>query len=169
MKKSILLGLLIMSNVQQIECQEVPLAYTEWKHITYNDDYFASIVPKEFDSLVYNAATESGTPMPILTALIWCESKYDKNAVNLNTNGTWDGGLLQLNSQNYAEFKWRFNNNKDYDVFDPKTNLMIGCKYLMWIYNNKKIGKGKWFDTIVFWNGSKESSKKLARFVLGHR
>lgn len=169
MKKTILLISIFLISAQLDSAQEIPLVYSKFKYISPDDMYYSQVIPEKFKGLVMNAAAEYGIPLPILVALIWSESRYDENALNFNSNGTYDEGLLQLNSANYYEFKQRFNNNKDYNPNDPQQNIRIGCKYLIWIYNNPKIGKGKWFNTIVFWNGSKKSSIKLAKFVLGYR
>jgi len=168
--KSLIVLLTISLVVPQIDsAQELPLIYTKFKYISKDDNYYSEVIPEKYKMLILNSAARWGLPVPILASLVWAESRYYSDAININKNDTTDRGLLQLNSSNYEEFKWRFNNNEDYDPHDPETNLRIGCQYLIWIYNNPKIGKGKWFNTIVFWNGSKESSKKLARFVLGYR
>ncbi len=169
MKNIIFLSTILLMSPQLDSAQEIPLVYSKFKYISPDDLYYSQVIPERFKGLVMNAAARYGIPLPILTALIWSESRYNENALNFNSNETVDEGLMQLNSSNYKEFKERFNNNKDYDLSDPQQNIRIGCQYLVWIHDNPKIGKGKWFNTIVFWNGSKESSIKLAKFVLGYR
>lgn len=169
MKNTIFLLTILLLSPQLDSAQEIPLVYSKFKYISPEDIYYSQIIPERFNGLVMNAAARYAIPLPILTSLIWAESRYDEEALGFNSNGTYDEGLMQLNSSNYNEFKERFNNGKDYDPIDPETNLRIGCQYLMWLYTNPKIGKGKWFNTIVFWNGSKQSSIKLAKFVLGYR
>ena len=130
-------------------------------------EYYARIIPPKYLALIFEASGRYGIPLYILTGLIWSESRYNTNCVNRNNNGTFDVGLMQLNSANTAEFSERFNFGKRFNPKNPVDNLRIGCQYLNWIYYNLKIGKGGWYKTLVFWNGSKKSSIILAKFVLG--
>ncbi len=132
----------------------------------YTDIKYKYIIPDEYVLLVMKNASKYHIPVYILTGLIWHESKWNFLALNHNNNGSIDAGIMQLNSVNYDEFKWRFNNNKDMDWFKVEQNIVIGCKYLQWIYNNKKLGNYSWYKTIVRWNGNKKSSKILAKSVL---
>jgi soluble lytic murein transglycosylase-like protein len=116
--------------------------------------------------MIFAHSVRYNIPLSILGKLIDAESEFDKSATNWNSNGTFDAGLMQLNSSNYAEFKWRFNNGRNYDPYDPETNLRIGCQYLSWIYSNRIIGQGSWYKTLVFWNGSKKSSRIFAKNIL---
>lgn len=167
MKKSLALAITTLLILCPIFSQQIPIVKVAYFKSIPMEDYYARIIPKEYLALVFKASADYQIPLYILTALIYVESRFDKNAVNYNSGGRGtDQGLMQLNSRNYAEFKWRFNNGRKYDPFDPKTNLRIGCKYLVWIYNNPYIGKGSWYNTLVFWNGSKESSKTFAKFIL---
>lgn len=69
----------------------------------------------------------------ILLGLIQVESNFNPDATNLNTNGTSDRGLMQINS---GTSKWLWGRafpEEPYDVcklYDPKINITLGTLYL---------------------------------------
>jgi soluble lytic murein transglycosylase-like protein len=84
--------------------------------------------------LTRKMATKYKAPVEYILAIITTESAWRSLAIGTNKNDTKDSGLMQLNSRNYEEFKWRFNNYEDYDPLNSETNLQIGIQYLVYLY-----------------------------------
>ena len=96
----------------------------------------------------YIASIQYQIPPSYLIRLVEKESRFDKDAISKNKNGTFDVGLLQHNSKYYDDFKWRYNKGKDYDPYDIRDNLKIGCKHLLTLYKHT----GSWRATVIAWN-----------------
>jgi membrane-bound lytic murein transglycosylase MltF len=66
------------------------------------------------------------------------ESGWDPRAVHLNANGTWDRGLMQLNSSWYNDADWA----------DPEANLAASAKHIAMLRS-----KGlSWWHTAIAYN-----------------
>lgn len=89
-----------------------------------------------------------GIPVSILYPLIYTESTFNPDAVNKNSDGSIDYGLMQLNSKYLKYFYWKFNNNVAIDPMNARENLRIGCAYLLHLYNYT----GSWRDAIWAYN-----------------
>lgn len=63
----------------------------------------------------------------LVRAIIQCESEGEIRALNINTNGTRDCGLMQINSRNH---KWLKQKLGITDFFDPSQNIKSGCYIL---------------------------------------
>jgi len=50
-------------------------------------------------------------------------------AVNLNENGTYDRGIMQLNSASFPNIDWK----------DPETNIRAGVGYIRFLMNRPEI------------------------------
>jgi soluble lytic murein transglycosylase-like protein len=74
--------------------------------------------------------------------VMYCESSGREKVIGKNTNGTFDSGLFQINSETE---KWLENSiyNKELDMLNAETNV----KAASWIVRN--IGDWSW------WNSSK--------------
>ena len=74
--------------------------------------------------------------------VVYCESRGKRTAIGYNTNGSFDSGLFQVNSETE---KWLENTiyNKELDMLNAETNV----KSASWIVRN--IGDWSW------WNSSK--------------
>lgn len=143
-------------------------------HTLVNPDVRIGYSNKSIDTVIIQgkillASVKYKIPYSVLYSLIKHESEFNPIALNINKNGKgFDQGLMQLNSRNYPEFVWRFNNGEKYDPYNIDDNIRIGCSYLLWIYSARTIGNHSWYKTIVFWNGSKESSKVFAKKILAY-
>lgn len=77
---------------------------------------------REIASLVLEAAVEHNIQdVEILFALMWVESRFQPNAVNVNTTSL-DRGLFQLNSLTYAAYPTRY-------FFDIEWNIRTGVQH----------------------------------------
>ena len=74
--------------------------------------------------------------------VIYCESRGKRTAIGYNTNGSYDSGLFQVNSET-EEWLETSIYNKELDMLNAETNVMAAS----WIVRN--IGDWSW------WNSSK--------------
>lgn len=85
-------------------------------------------MPVEHQKYIYDKVSEpdSNVTYELFLAMIACESEFDNECVNINTNGSKDVGYCQINSVNWDDFE------EDYglgDLSDPYQNLDAG--YIM--------------------------------------
>ena len=87
-------------------------------------DYFTEICGSAAvaDTILSNAA-ENEISVSLAFALAWKESNFKPAARNMNTNGSVDRGLFQLNSR-YFKFQ------KEEDVYNFRVNTERGLKHL---------------------------------------
>ena len=85
-------------------------------------------------------------PITLLMALIEVESNFNPRAVNKhNGDGSRDYGLMQLNSDTFAEY------SRD-ELLDVDNNLLLGCSYLRGLYDKY----GNWYMAVYRYNGRGE-------------
>lgn len=78
-----------------------------------------------------------GVPPSLVLSVIQQESGGISNAVNTNSNGTTDVGLMQLNSSNF-DSSGNFSPNSQVQGFnpnDPQQNVQAGTAYLSYLTN----------------------------------
>jgi len=80
----------------------------------------------------------------LLVKIAWCESKFDDNAIHINSDGTIDYGLFQLNSYWWDGWKYR----------EGKTNI----KKALEIY--QKVGIEPWERSQKCWGKIKGLKKQ---------
>lgn len=93
-------------------------------YVAYASPLFTDIPvpPDEVRSYFYTFAAQYGISEQLLTAISWCESRYNVSAKNTNTNGTSDRGLMQINDVHLAELSRL---GLDRDV--PSDNVQFGA------------------------------------------
>lgn len=118
-------------------------------------------IPEQYKTIVNKLCKENDVPLYVFAKLIQSESRWKVNAKRtnylynkegkpvLNKDGTRkihsiDRGIAQLNSLNYEEFAWRFNENKVVDPYDANMSLKISCRYLSWLYDRTH----SWYDAV---------------------
>lgn len=81
---------------------------------------------------IVEAASESGMPADIIAGMIWAESRGDLAAQTTNGgNGLSDAGLMQINSNTFADLKARHPDLLgDARVNDASDNILAGALYL---------------------------------------
>lgn len=105
-------------------------------------------------------------PAELLWAIAKTESRFNANAINKNTNGSSDYGLMQINSihKSWLE-KSGISIN---DLYNPAINIKVGAKILSLCLN-----KHGWnFKAINCYNGRIENnpySKRVFDFVRERR
>ena len=83
----------------------------------------------------------------ILYSIAKIESNLNPNAINRNTNGSIDMGLMQINSVHLKELK-KLGYIKEH-LFEPKINIYAGAWILKQCFNKHGVGK----DGITCYNG----------------
>lgn len=94
------------------------------------------IVKEDVLSLVEKYGSKHGVDPKLILAVIQAESNFNVNAVNLNTNGTTDRGIMQLNSNTAPWLAKRI--GIEYKVgieFIPEYAIEMGTLYLSDHYN----------------------------------
>lgn len=87
------------------------------------------IYPVKYKEIVMTESKNSGVDPYLIFAVIKQESRFDKNAVSKkNAKGLMqimDNTAIEIIKNNSTSFT-----SVNYDIFDPKTNISIGTKYL---------------------------------------
>lgn len=97
----------------------------------------AIAVPAVANATCWEAASQSnGIPVDVLKAVAKTESNFNPKAVNKNSNGTYDIGMMQINSGWLP--KLEAYGVTELSLYDACTNLKVGA----WILSNnaKKLG-----------------------------
>ena len=125
----------------------------EAPHIIYTMVKYPS-PPKDFSSkllsYIEKVSNKAGVPYLLVLRVIEVESNWDKTAVNINSNGTRDNGLMQLNSKYVKDFIWEYGAKGV--KYQPNThaydNVYIGIKHLKALYNET----GSWKKAVQAYN-----------------
>ena len=75
------------------------------------------------------AAKYYKVPPQLLWAIAKKESKFNPNAKNKNKNGTYDIGLMQINTIHAKEL-WDKYKISQKDLYNPKLNIFVGAMIL---------------------------------------
>ena len=81
------------------------------------------IIETDIDALIVQVAAEYGLPWQLVRAVVWAESTFDPYAVSDHP----DYGLMQVWEQIWIDYGY---DPKDPIVYDPETNLRMGCQVL---------------------------------------
>jgi soluble lytic murein transglycosylase-like protein len=81
-------------------------------------------------------------PISLLFGIISVESDFDPAALNKNPNGTYDYGLMSLNSNTFKSY------TRD-QLYDIDTNLKLGCEYLLKLKKRYRT----WGEAVIHYNG----------------
>lgn len=65
----------------------------------------------------------------VLWAVGDTESKHNPYAINKNTNGTYDVGVMQINSIHFEDLKRKYGIEPN-DLYDPKISIYVGASIL---------------------------------------
>lgn len=116
--------------------------------------FYSSTYTKDLNLtyLIIGASIVYKIPTNLLFALISAESDFDPKAVNHNTNGSTDRGLMQLNSRYFKGIR----------AFDANVNLQYGCKHLRKYYDRY----GTWEQAVTMYNGFSRKSTGYQAKVL---
>ena len=81
----------------------------------------------ELQAYTYEKCVQRGLEYPLVLALIWRESRFQTNAVNVNRNGTRDNGIMQINDVNKG---WLYEQLGIDNLMDPYQNIDAGTAML---------------------------------------
>lgn len=86
-----------------------------------------TVFPRKYTTWVEQYAEENQLPLDLVYAIVYCESRFDPNAVS----SVGARGLMQLMEPTFDWVKQRLDGEEkaDYDdMFDPETNIKYGCR-----------------------------------------
>ncbi len=92
--------------------------------------------------LITSYALEYDIPISLLLSIIYVESWFNPAAVNKNSNGTYDYGLMSLNSRTFKGYT-------DKQLYDEETNLQLGCEFLVMLKEKYRT----WGEAVIHYNG----------------
>lgn len=111
---------------------------------------------KEYSDLIWELSEKNNLSYELALAVMYQESKFDANMINVNRNGSHDGGLYQLNNRSIKDFKkyaieyCGLSENESIDVLDPKDNIILGIGNLVHLRNYYQ-EKGVNDEDIIFY------------------
>ncbi len=86
-------------------------------------------------SYLDDKAFESGLSTDLILALIQVESNFNVDLIHKNTNGSYDYGLMQINSVNH---KWLQDELGELDFLNPYDSILAGIYMLEQIAKHSK-------------------------------
>ncbi len=103
--------------------------------------------PKKYADIVEQAAAMYNVDPNLIYAVIKQESNFNKNAVS----GAGAKGLMQIIDPTSKQMARKIDtiDSKNYDIFDPYTNIHIGTKYLSYLI---KYFDGNYYLAIIAYN-----------------
>ena len=75
-------------------------------------------------------AQRSGIPERLLRAVARVESNFRADAVHVNTDGTRDVGVMQINSSHFPDLETRFHITEQILLERPCVNIAVGARIL---------------------------------------
>lgn len=110
------------------------------------------LIPEKYVSVVIQEAANYGIPLDIAIRLVYEESRWKEKAINRNDNGTFDYGLMQLNSRYFDIYPWQ-------------VNVQKGLAHLAALYKQT----GTWRQALVSYNaglnGGKNPPQRSVRYA----
>ena len=107
-------------NEPYIALETIPETETEWVEVLPEPD---PIIETDIDALIVQVAAEYGLPWQLVRAVCWVESRFNVYAKSDHP----DFGLMQVWEQVWIDYGY---DPKDPIVYDPETNLRMGCDVL---------------------------------------
>ena len=81
----------------------------------------------ELQAHTYEQCIKNDLSYPLILAIMWRESRFQLDAVNINQNGTQDSGVMQINDINKD---WLAQELGVEDLMDPRQNITAGTEML---------------------------------------
>jgi soluble lytic murein transglycosylase-like protein len=78
----------------------------------------------------YDTAKAYGVSYELVLAIIYHESGFQASATHLNTNGTTDWGLMQINDVCFSLLQRQMGISAMSDLLDPYKGIQAGCAIL---------------------------------------
>lgn len=99
------------------------------------------------------AGAQYGVNPSILYAIAKTESSLNPRAINLNANGSYDIGVMQINSSWLPTLR-RYGITESH-LWEPCTNIKIGA----WIYASNIVRLGNTWDAVGAYNAKTPSKR----------
>ncbi|MFI3169233.1 MAG: lytic transglycosylase domain-containing protein, partial [Faecalibacterium sp.] len=87
----------------------------------------------EYKTFTYAVSEAYGVSYELLLAIMYNESRFTVNATNVNTNGTVDRGLMQINEVCFSTLNTAIGLPSLDSLYDPGWNITSGA-YLIYYY-----------------------------------
>lgn len=114
-------------------------------------------------SCLMAAGQQYNVPPRLLESIAHVESNYRADAINRNKNGTFDVGVMQINSSWLPKLqKYGIELN---DLYDPCTNIHVGA----WILANEVARYGYNWEAIGAYNAGPYTDKNRHRKLSQYR
>ena len=91
---------------------------------------------------IMNYALRYDIPISLLFSIVSVESEFSPRATNKNSNGTYDYGLMSLNSRTFKAYSRE-------QLYEIEMNLRLGCEYLLRL----KKEYITWGEAVIHYNG----------------
>lgn len=117
---SVILDVAVTIHSPNCDCTEC--LYKEWD--------------TELRNYVSEVCDEKGIEEELVLGIIYNESRFQEDAVGSNTNGTYDYGLMQLNTVTYDFLHNSIGISSMDELLDPYTNIDAGTELLTYYYEN---------------------------------
>jgi soluble lytic murein transglycosylase-like protein len=117
-------------NTVKIASMDEPVAAETTDEIEFEYYYDSIPLSEEVQQFTWEMANEYSISYELVLAIAKVESNYDADVVS----HTRDSGLMQIHK---PTGKWIAEELelKEYDVFDPETNILMGIWYLDWLHS----------------------------------
>lgn len=98
-------------------------------------------VPIEYQDLIFNLCQKNNLNYEFVLSVFHYESKFNFNAINKNSNGSYDLGFCQLNSYFLGEYRdnavkyCNLSPNVKFNVFNPDHNIRAGIGTIAYLKN----------------------------------
>lgn len=114
----------------------VESAVGEYKQIREEPFRPEALSPELFE-VVVRECNASGIPINAALAIMKTETQsFSASAVNYNTNGTYDSGIMQINSSNIYTFAKKYNCPEfANDPHNAVNNITVGIRFFSELYN----------------------------------
>lgn len=91
--------------------------------------FVTSLIASDNENYYVSAGEAFGIEPWILWSVGDTESKHNPFAINKNSNGTYDVGVMQINSIHFQDLKQKYGIEPK-DLFDPKISIYVGASLL---------------------------------------
>lgn len=119
---------------------------------------------EEYQEMIYNALEKYDNPVPFewLLTVAYMEKSYNNpNALNVNSNGTADYGIMQVNSINKDIVKTVTKVDDIEVLYKPWANIRCATYYTKRLMNHYDIDNA--YEFFICYNGGYGSLKKVRR------
>jgi soluble lytic murein transglycosylase-like protein len=99
--------------------------------------------------------------------LIYCESRWQYQAINDNGVFGKDEGIAQLNSQCLGYYSYKYNGGEPINPYSARVSIKIACRILNDLWHRY----GTWKKAVIAWNagrveGAPQASVRFAEEVV---